>query len=656
MKQHSDFRRKFSLLFFVLFILFAFSEAQTIPQYYNNVGGSSSNSYPLNSTTNNKAQWIYGPGVFHTSGTTGNPAPAGLISKVYFMIGTTTSSTAVYSNFTIKISQNVGTITAWADPAFVTGMDTAFYATTYSLVNPVTDQWQQFILPNPILYNPSLSLAFEICVSAGTGNAVRQQTGSTNQRRYGLYSATTGTINTSLLNIGFDLVPGNNDAGLEGFVNLPDSLCSGDHPITVTLKNHGPNSLSSAKINWEINNVVQPVYNWSGNLAVNQSAQVTIGNYTFATGTPYDVLAYSSDPNGGNDTVHVNDTIAKASIYVKPAPGITLTNTTYTVCPGDSVLISGTLTGTPPWNLIINDGTINFPISNIPVGTFGFYFTPATTTTFTITSVTDATGCENTLSPTVLVTLLQAPPAVITPLTTTACCMGDSVTLMASIGLNFHYQWLKDGVNLPGDTTYVLTVKQAGNFTVKITSPEGCSTLSAPTTIIVHPLPAVFLGNDTNLAPVAHITLDAGPGFNSYQWSTGATSQTLYVDTAGHGLGLQTIWVAVQDNNYCTGRDTIKINFVHNPGIAEGCTDATVQVIPNPTGGRFELHITGFSPGTMNLQLYSHESRLVYESSIVLKHPTERITVDPGKLPEGVYLLKLDRGQGTVIRRVVVSR
>lgn len=104
----------FTVVFVVSFLI-SFSEmltAQVTPPYYNNVGGGSSNSFPLNSTTSNKVQWIYGPGVFNTAGTTGNPAPAGIISTVYFMIGNITSTSATYNDFTIKLSQNVGTITA----------------------------------------------------------------------------------------------------------------------------------------------------------------------------------------------------------------------------------------------------------------------------------------------------------------------------------------------------------------------------------------------------------------------------------------------------------------------------------------------------------------------------------------------------------------
>ncbi len=468
-----------------------------------------------------------------------------------------------------------------------------------------------------------------------------------------LYQVSTGTVGRAEIQY---VLSQPTDAGLESFINIPDTICSGINPVTVSLKNFGPNTLDEAKINWKVNNVVQATFSWNGSLSVNSSANVTIGSYLFQTGITYDIVAYVSDVNNGIDTVPGNDTIQKTGIWVKPSPGITLNDTAHTMCQGDSIEISGTLTGSPPWDITLYDGTGSIQFNNLPIPGFSFWLSPASTKTYTVTQIADATGCIGSDSVSFVVAVVPQPPSVITPMGSTAGCMGDSVMLMANIGLNFTYQWMKDGSNIPGGTSYVLVAKEAGSYTVRVISPNGCSTISPPVNVIFHALPVVFLGNDTNLAPGAHITLDAGPGFNSYNWSTGATSQTLYVDTAGHGLGIQTIWVAVLDNNYCTGRDTIRINFVHNPGIAEGYTDATVRIIPNPTDGKFKLHLAGFSPGTMNLQLYSHDSRLVYESSIVLKHPTERITVDPGKLSDGIYILKITGQQGTVSRRVVVSR
>ena len=91
--------------------------AQT-PAFYNSSAGTTYNAFPINSTTSNKVQWLYGPSLFNSAGSSGTPATSGVISKVYFRLGTTVSSTSSYSDYTISLGQNVGTTTAWSSGTF----------------------------------------------------------------------------------------------------------------------------------------------------------------------------------------------------------------------------------------------------------------------------------------------------------------------------------------------------------------------------------------------------------------------------------------------------------------------------------------------------------------------------------------------------------
>jgi hypothetical protein len=639
----------------VLLLICSNADAQFTPPYYNNVGGSSSNAFPLNSATTNKTQWIYGPGVFNTSGVTGTPAPAGMISKVYFTIGTTTSGTSVYSNFTIKMGQTVGTANQFTSNTFITNLDTAFYAVAHSLTNPITDAWQEIVLQTPFFYDPSLSLVFEICVSAGTGNSVRQQSVSIPQRLYGGYAATTGSPQNFLLNLGFELLPSMTDAGLEGFVQLPDTLCEGAQPVAVTLKNHGPNPLAGVDIEWRVNNVPQPTYSWSGNLPVIGTTQVTLGSVPFIHGTPYQISANTSNPNQSQDTINHNDTISKPEIIVKPSPSIVLNDTSIAICQGDTAWISGTLTGTPPWSFTIIDGTTQHSFAGITNSSINIPMTPATSRTYTIEAIGDATGCETATGPKITVSVQAAPPAAITPMGPPAACMGDSVMLMGSVGLNFSYQWYHDGTLVPGATNYLLAAKAGGNYTVLVTSPIGCSKLSAPYSVYIHPLPAVSLGNDTALLPHQSILLNAGTGFNSYLWSTGATSASLLVDTAGAGIGVQTIWVNVTDNNTCKGGDTILINFTPHPGIAGVSTDASLELFPNPTTGRVTLHLNRFPAGKCTVELFRPDGRAVFRKEHTVSGAEEQLTLDLQNLPAGVYLIRVNGEEISSTKKLIFN-
>lgn len=65
--------------------------------------------------------------------------------------------------------------------------------------------------------------------------------------------------------------------------------------------------------------------------------------------------------------------------------------------------------------------------------------------------------------------------------------------------------------------------------------------------------PFVYLGADTIINPGDTLILDPGPGYNSYLWSDGSSSQTLMIDTSG------IYWVEVTDTVGCSGRDTIAV-------------------------------------------------------------------------------------------------
>ena len=111
-------------------------QAQTTPQFYNSSSGTSYNSFPLNSATN-QVQWIYGPGEFNSTGPTGTPAYYGLITKVYFRLGTTAGATT-YTNFSISLGQNVGTQSTWGTSsgsgyAFTTGLTPVFTQASYTM-------------------------------------------------------------------------------------------------------------------------------------------------------------------------------------------------------------------------------------------------------------------------------------------------------------------------------------------------------------------------------------------------------------------------------------------------------------------------------------------------------------------------------------------
>ncbi len=100
--------------------------------------------------------------------------------------------------------------------------------------------------------------------------------------------------------------------------------------------------------------------------------------------------------------------------------------------------------------------------------------------------------------------------------------------------------------------------------------------------------PQVHLGPDIlNCGNTAPVTLDAGPGQNTYRWNTGATSQSIVAGTGDY-------WVSTADVNGCEDYDRIKVTL--NPGI-------TANYLVNPSSGPYAvgdtITFTSITPSSM---------------------------------------------------------
>lgn len=107
-----------------------------------------------------------------------------------------------------------------------------------------------------------------------------------------------------------EITPPAEDAGITAAVI---NYCPGSQNVSVTLKNFGLTSLTSATIDWSLNGVAQTPYNWTGSLASGATTSVTVGTYTFVGNTNYVLVASSSLPNGVADATTGNDSFTSGT-------------------------------------------------------------------------------------------------------------------------------------------------------------------------------------------------------------------------------------------------------------------------------------------------------------------------------------------------------
>lgn len=246
------------------------------------------------------------------------------------------------------------------------------------------------------------------------------------------------------------------------------------------------------------------------------------GNVTF-----YGAFNHANG-NGGTS----GDSIFKSTYIVSEkvqAPIVNLGGPTGIICNGSSKVLDA---GNP-------GSTYRWTKDNIQI---------ATTRTVTATQagkykvvVTNIGGASSSDS-----IQLSIAPAINLNIADRNLCANDTITLDAgNIGTSYFWS--------TGATTQSINVSTPGLYTIRVVNAIGCEAIDTVTVTSV-PSPVVNLGADFAICVGDTATLDAGNNGATYLWSTGATTQTIKVTTAG------AYTVSVTNANGCVSTDEININ------------------------------------------------------------------------------------------------
>ncbi len=186
--------------------------------------------------------------------------------------------------------------------------------------------------------------------------------------------------------------------------------------------------------------------------------------------------------------------------------------------------------------------------------------------------VTNADNCNATSAGTAI-TVNPLPNPIITPLSATTFCEGDSVLLSSST--DSLYQWSTSS------TDSVLVVSSAGDYTVALTNIYNCTATSAAVTVVVNPNPiaAIVPNGPISFCLGNEVQLSSTTGIPS--WSTGSNDTTITVTQTAM------IELLVTNEFGCTDTDSLSITVFELPVVtAQADTSACIS------NGPFALHAT----------------------------------------------------------------
>lgn len=107
--------------------------------------------------------------------------------------------------------------------------------------------------------------------------------------------------------------PATLDAGISAVGGL-DGICPGTVNVTADIVNEGLTTITSVDVNWSVNGVLQTPFSYTGSINYLGSDQISLGSFTAASSTSYDVLVWTSNPNSGVDNNNSNDTLSSLNI------------------------------------------------------------------------------------------------------------------------------------------------------------------------------------------------------------------------------------------------------------------------------------------------------------------------------------------------------
>lgn len=320
--------------------------------------------------------------------------------------------------------------------------------------------------------------------------------------------------------------------------------------------------------------------------------------------------------------------------------------------------------------------------------------------------VTDSFGCS--ASDTLLINFHAPASNFARSVGPATLCQNDTLELVGDHGFQA-YLWST------GDASQTTSVSAGGDYVLQVVDSLGClgfDTISVDYLNFPDPNPQINPGPVVALCGGNPVTLDAGSGFTLYEWSNGATSQTVSVSQptklavmVTNGFGCSELsdsvviipgtnpqpaitivgntltstpfssyqWylngnlipgatnqsytalqngqytIEVIDANGCAGEaDTLFIMTGLNPDVEE----AAVEIFPNPSEGTVNVRSIQGLNGPVTIDFVTLQGKIL--SSFQFNSLQDTKTLDLTSFSAGVYLLKIQSDQAALIQKLIL--
>ena len=352
------------------------------------------------------------------------------------------------------------------------------------------------------------------------------------------------------------------------------------------------------------------------------------GTYQWNTGetTPsITVSAAGTYTVAATSAVGCSGVSAPISVTSLPVPNPAFAYASPRACAGTATVLTptlaagataGTFAVSPATGLLLNPTTGTIQLAS------------ATPGTYLITNTVAAGVCAPVVGAASL-TVLAPPVASLTATGPTTLCAGDSVQLLAGAVPGATYLWNT------GATTPILTVRNAGSYSVTVTTIAGCAATSAPLSVTTQPTPAAPTVVATPQPAGTVLLTSSTPIGNQWFFNgvpiPGATGGTYVVGVGQNG----TYTVVATAPGGCPSAPSAPMVLVVT-GTSLNIAAAALALYPNPAHDA--VRVQG-GKASAPVHVLDAVGRTVLTSAT---DATGTATLDVARLPKGVYVVRTD--------------
>jgi hypothetical protein len=277
--------------------------------------------------------------------------------------------------------------------------------------------------------------------------------------------------------------------------------------------------------------------------------------------------------------------------YELPTAQVAFTNTT--ICAGDTTFVSITLSGISPWNLVISLGGYEVTLNPNKPNLDAIPINPTEDIEVQIVSLTDGTGCAETIFTPTLITVNPLPSTPAKP------SGPENIDLFAGT----QSVYVSSGSENSASYTWTIQPAEAGTISV---SSDGLE-----------------------------CTVDWAAAF------TGPASLKIKgLNECGEG----------------DFSELLAVNVSNTFGIGENASGVGIAVYPNPNDGNFRIDLTSEEPTRARLQLFTATGEPAWGPVDVEINHKHSYPVSLGSLSRGVYMLQVETTKGISNYKIILNK